>query len=42
MRIFHGESSIAANWAPRNLFPINENNFAGYQFSSLPVSLNIR
>jgi hypothetical protein len=35
MRILHGESSIATNWASRNLFPTNENNFAGYQFSSL-------
>jgi hypothetical protein len=35
MRILHRESSIYANWAPRNLFPINGNNFAGYQFSSL-------
>jgi hypothetical protein len=35
MRILHGESSTSANWAPRNLFPINRNNFARYQFSSL-------
>jgi hypothetical protein len=26
--ILHRETSIAANWAPRNLFPMNENNFA--------------
>jgi hypothetical protein len=35
LRILHGESSIAANWTPRNLFPTTGNSFAGYQFSSL-------
>jgi hypothetical protein len=39
MRILHGESSIAANWASRNLFPANGNNFAAYQLSSPAVTI---
>lgn len=37
LRILHGESSIAANWTPRNLFPTTGNNFSEFRF--LPLSL---